>query len=249
MRRPATNARPATIVLTLLIASAVNSNSLVLGQAIAPNRVAVNRNRPFQIVQGNGPSGPRIIAYVNGASIIFEASNNADEAVDGDDATIDEQHRARPRITNANLNQWTFGIGSDVASAEMATGLLDIELQDELKFIDAACKLTPTQRKKLSLAGRGDIKRFVDRAARLRTSIENTDHILTEDQFREWGTPLGAECEQMRQLLLAGLFGPDSLFFKTQGTTLTREQLALILLAKLRDSDAGVPHRAPSASK
>jgi hypothetical protein len=247
------NARFATFVGVLFVASAVISISSAPGQAIATKRIVANRNRPFQIIQGRGPGGPLTVAYVNGVAIFFEASNEVEAPADGDDETIEERQRqqaARPRISSGNIDQLTFGIGSDLASAEIATELLNIQLREQLKVIDAACELTPAQRKKLSLAGRGDIKHFIDRAATLRASIEKPDDILTEDQFRNWVTPLGEECEQMRQRLHSGLFGPGSLFFKIQGVTLTPEQMGLLVLAKLRDSEPSVvPHRGLPAPK
>jgi thiol-disulfide isomerase/thioredoxin len=76
----------------------------------------------------------------------------------------------------------------------------------------------------LTLAGRGDIHRFLDRAEELRSRFEKTYDLRTEDQFRVWVAPLGAEAEKLGRLLDTGLFEVNSLFCKTLNTTLSRDQ-------------------------
>jgi hypothetical protein len=99
------------------------------------------------------------------------------------------------------------------------------QLRDDLAAIDKLCNLTPEQRNRLTLSGRGDIQRLFDRAESLKSRLEKTGDLRTEDQFDAWLAPLGAEAEKLGRLNDAGLVDADSLFSKTLHSSLSREQL------------------------
>ena len=76
------------------------------------------------------------------------------------------------------------------------------------------------QKNKLQLAGRGDMKRFLDRVEEKRSLYKG----LKVDQIK-----IGEIYQQIQPLkstLSSGLFGEGSIFFKSIGMTLTAEQLA-----------------------
>src|SRR5262249_36754027 len=57
-----------------------------------------------------------------------------------------------------------------------------------------------------------------------KSSFEATGDLHTEEQFRRWVAPLGAEAEKLGRMLDAGLFDSSSLFHKTLNTALSRDQ-------------------------
>ncbi len=120
------------------------------------------------------------------------------------------------QLNEANFNQWIFGNRNRNVSA-MAQ--LDALLALNLAEIEHLCRLSESQKQKLALAARGDIKRFNDRVAEARVVFEryrnnqnNMGEIMKETQ------PLAAS-------LAAGLFSEGSLFAKSVGSILTSEQL------------------------
>ena len=68
-------------------------------------------------------------------------------------------------VNNIQFDSWVFGnIGS--ANAGVARNKLDSLLTLSVEDLERSCGLTPVQKKKLMLAGRGDIKRFFDTSRR-----------------------------------------------------------------------------------
>ncbi len=105
-------------------------------------------------------------------------------------------------------------------------GRLNEQLTLKLDWIAAACKTSEDQRKKLQIAGRGDIKRFFDEMRELKR------------RFRQVKGEAG-ESARMQQRLAAlqasygaEIFGDSSLLAKTVSTTLSREQAAAIKKAE-----------------
>jgi hypothetical protein len=94
---------------------------------------------------------------------------------------------------------------------------LETRLTGRLDSLQDTCKLTVPQRKKLQLAGRGDIKRLMDRIDPIFESSANST-VADIQRFTA----------ETRELFNAmnGLFDAGSLFSKTMSTTLTHEQFA-----------------------
>lgn len=116
------------------------------------------------------------------------------------------------------FNQWVFGGNGTAYSSgrDRLDALLNLRLAD----VERSCPLTEAQRRKLLLAGRGDVKRFDDRLAEARAVFDR----LKADQNRvqeilQMTQPLAAEFR-------AGLFGEGSLFAKALAATLDPEQAA-----------------------
>jgi hypothetical protein len=94
---------------------------------------------------------------------------------------------------------------------------LETLLSHRLDDLRLACDLTPDQSKKLNVAGRGDIKRLLDR---LDPALKHPTSQTTED-IQE----LVEEVDGLERAV-DGPFGAGSLFSKTLGTTLSRDQFA-----------------------
>jgi hypothetical protein len=142
-------------------------------------------------------------------------------------AQDEEEEEAAPAAAPArfdafngfNFDQWVFGnLGG--GNAGMVRNKLDARLELEVDDIERSCGLTPVQKKKLLVAGRGDIKRFFDRLEELRRKF---------DKLRNQQNALGMIWQDVQPLqagVNSGLFGGDSIFAKALRTTLTPEQIA-----------------------
>jgi hypothetical protein len=95
---------------------------------------------------------------------------------------------------------------------------LDSLLTVRIESIDRSCGLTELQKKKLRLAGRGDIKRFFDKIDEKRAKVVNTKH----DQAQ--ANAIFQEVQQLQFTYNSGVFGDASIFAKTVKKTLTDEQ-------------------------
>ena len=99
---------------------------------------------------------------------------------------------------------------------------LDSSLHQKLGTIVWVCGLTESQRRKIELAGRGDIKRFLDRVDDQRSQSAKGD-ISRVDR-------ISREVAVLRVLLNSGLHEEGSLFDKTLMKTLTAEQTTRFLV-------------------
>ncbi len=97
---------------------------------------------------------------------------------------------------------------------------MDSAMQAEMQAIHAKCSLTEAQKKKLQLAGRGDIHHFFSRVSELRPKL--TSKPLSQQQYVE----LTRELQSLRMATQLGTFGEGSLFQKTLRRALTDEQHA-----------------------
>jgi len=117
----------------------------------------------------------------------------------------------RPVWTDEQLQQWVFRQYGNAAGARQR---LDSLLAMQIVDIDRACRLTDAQKKKLQLAGRGDIKRFFDRYEEVKQKSQQNLQEFQQDVNR------------LQMTLQAGLFHEDSLLIKSLRNTLTGEQFA-----------------------
>jgi hypothetical protein len=86
---------------------------------------------------------------------------------------------------------------------------LETQLEGILDKLKADCRPSDAQMKKLRLAAGGDIKRFMDRLDRLVRNVDDTDGELDKLEL------IAFEMRKARNAMNAGLFGEDSLFYKT----------------------------------
>jgi hypothetical protein len=86
--------------------------------------------------------------------------------------------------------------------------------------VDRACTLSPAQRERLELAGKGDIKRHFDR-------IAEHEHVINQQLEQEDYVKVVQQLQAVNRSHSAELFGASSLFAKAVRTILTDEQAAL----------------------
>jgi hypothetical protein len=124
------------------------------------------------------------------------------------------QPQATFTITEEQWEQWVFGPGG----AEGARERLESILASRIRWADERYGLTLEQKQKLSLAGRGDIKRQFDRAREQMAMIGRA----RADRLTDRAILLGLRLPQAE--FRSDPFGPGSMLAKTLSKTLTSEQ-------------------------
>jgi hypothetical protein len=146
-------------------------------------------------------------------------------------ADIPADPPAKPRqgviLISGTFDELVYGAGSSEADVQAR---LDIRLQQKLEKVDRICGLTDTQKRKLQLAGRGDIKRLIDRAEKLRAKCDGHSEIANVNHFRKWTEELRSETNVLRQSFDAGPPAADSLLAKCMKAVLTAEQISKFAL-------------------
>jgi len=117
-----------------------------------------------------------------------------------------------------------FGQGSDATTVH---GQLDTLLRQKVAVIDLICELTDVQKQKLQLAGRGDMKRLIDRVEEIQTQLR----LVQSEPARVHA--LRREVEALKRGLRPWFPNDGSLLDKSLGSILTTEQCARI--ATLQD--------------
>ena len=125
-------------------------------------------------------------------------------------------------VASNQFDTWVFGNNTRVLRTgglqEGPDSLIESQLTLRVDDIDRTCRVTPDQRAKLLLAGRGDVKRFMDRVDEKRKKFE---------EVRKDRNKFGMFHQELQPLRLAfsgGLFGTGSLLEKTLRRTLDEEQ-------------------------
>ncbi len=168
--------------------------------------------------------GPRLPhRLLSTAMLLAIAAGGASARAQDDDE--DEEAPAAPAVANAffmndaQFDQWVFG-NMGVANAAAARGKLDSLLTLHVDDLERTCKLTPVQKKKLLLAGHGDMKRFFDRIEDIRKKFSKNRN--DQNQFGQ----IWQEIQPMRNAFNSGFFDArDSIFAKAIKATLKPEQV------------------------
>jgi hypothetical protein len=117
-----------------------------------------------------------------------------------------------------HFNSWVFnGAGGDANGVRNRFQSL---LTLRIDYIDKVCGLSEVQKKKLHLAGDGDIKRFFDRVDEKRQkflSVKRDQNNINE---------IFQEIQPLQQEMQAERFGDGSIFFKALKKTLKPDQVA-----------------------
>ena len=122
---------------------------------------------------------------------------------------------ARPVMNDQQFNQWVF---NSVGTAQQAAKRFESMLSLQADTVADVCGMTPDQKEKLLLAGRGDIARFFERVETSRKKFQ----LVKDDQNR-----LGEVFQDIQPLQAAvnsGPFNDGSFFHKVVRTTLNQEQ-------------------------
>jgi len=122
----------------------------------------------------------------------------------------------QPQVPNVEqVDQWVFArMGGSAAARSRLESLLAIRIDD----IERACAVSEAQKKKLKLAGLGDIKRFYDRVEEAKRKLLGINSGPNANIWQDV-QPLQIEIQ-------TGIFGDDSMFHKTIKKALTDEQAA-----------------------
>jgi hypothetical protein len=124
-------------------------------------------------------------------------------------------------ITEQQLDSWVFRNDGNAVSARRR---LDSQVSLHVEDIDRSCKLTPAQKTKLQLAGRGDIKHLFNEFDVIKRKFKPLNQ--NQPDFQEEYQRLWQMISPLQIKVQAGLFQRDSLFFKSIHNTLTSEQQA-----------------------
>jgi hypothetical protein len=122
-------------------------------------------------------------------------------------------------VNDVQFDQWVFG-NMGMGNAAVARNKLDSLLKLNVDDLERTCGLTPGQKKKLLLAGRGDIKRFFDRIDEVRKKFVSDKKVNIQNQFQQ----VWQEIQPLQSTYNSGLFGAESIYAKAIRATLTPEQ-------------------------
>lgn len=166
--------------------------------------------------------------------LLAPARARPDDDDDDDDNKDNKQNAARPQVMFAeeNFDQWVFQNNGTFSDArKRLEQLLALRVDD----IDRVCKLTRAERKKVQLAGRGDIKHFFVLYDQVKQKFQaaRNDQQKMNEIWREIN-PL--------QIMLQSMFDERSFLGKSLRHTLPPEKFALYEAA-LRER-AAARHRA-----
>lgn len=153
-----------------------------------------------------------LLAIMFGPAVVFAAPD------DGEPPPVaDAQINNGFMMDEANFDQQIFR-GSGNAAAGRAR--INSHLKLKLDEVNRVCDLTEAQQKKLTLAARGDMKRFFDQVEEVRKkflAVKNDPNGFNQ---------IWQELSPLQQKQAAGLFGESSIYAKTLRKTLTDEQQA-----------------------
>jgi hypothetical protein len=114
-----------------------------------------------------------------------------------------------------NFDQWVF---PGCENAEVGRQRLETQVKMHLAEIERSCQLKDDQRRRIQLAARGDVHRYLDQVEALRRKFEAGKHDQQQIGLM-WQEVQPLQAKQAR-----GLTGPDSLVARIMPKTLTEEQ-------------------------
>jgi hypothetical protein len=178
--------------------------------------------------------GRKLVMRINESQIGWAIlKEHADvEDIDGEVGAAADQIR----IDDATLDRLLFHHSSRI---DAACDILRIDMRVRISAIDRICGLTPVQARKLSLAARGDIWRFLEKRDELRQKYQeravdrrdlNAQLALVRD--------LSREIERLCRTAETASSRDDTMLLKTMRTCLSAEQKNALLNAKI---DPAVP--------
>jgi hypothetical protein len=122
---------------------------------------------------------------------------------------------AEPALAHDPSDLLILGVDDETVRDRLESRLIRV-----LDQVDQMYDLTPEQQKKLELAGRGDIKRFLDRVSELKTRLDQTEGDRIEVRLA------AHDIASLRSEFQRNDFDDDTLFSKTLKRMLTPEQRA-----------------------
>jgi hypothetical protein len=145
------------------------------------------------------------------------------EPVDRPAAVLDENTARSAALRQSFSDEFDqLALGAKGLEARAAARRrLDGLLAARIGAMDNVCGLSPAQRQKIELAGRGDLKQLFDRLESVRKEYQVAREDGTFDAVRNL---LDADIAALRTALRSGPFDDDSLFARVSRKTLSAEQ-------------------------
>lgn len=150
--------------------------------------------------------------------------------VGSDDVIVDPAQAAAPkmrfRLAADTFDNWVSGISTQAGNADRQDRADELRsrLQEFVRrrilAIDRICKLSDSQKRKLELAGRGEVHVIAARYEELRKEFER----VRDDQAKAFATLELAR--PLQGIFHSGSFDSETLFEKVLRSTLTPEQVA-----------------------
>jgi len=151
---------------------------------------------------------------VGGQTVAF-GQTEADETA-RDVLAPPQPNQAHPATVEEQIDQMAYGKFGNAAAAKVR---LEQLVGLRVENIERVCGITGAQKKKIELAGKGDIKRFLDSIEEKRRRLVAATGEKEEDRVRE-------ELSASSWSLENGLFDEGSLFVKMVKKSLSQDQLA-----------------------
>jgi hypothetical protein len=139
-------------------------------------------------------------------------------AQDRDPPDNEPQKQGHAALSREQIDRLCAFASNDGAASSRAR--LESSLALQIDQIERVCGITEGQRKKLLLAGRGDIKRFFDLAD------ESKRRLIQAGDRQEEAARIMRILQDLRASLQRGIFDERSLFVKTRKQALREEQNA-----------------------
>jgi len=148
------------------------------------------------------------------------AQDEAEEAAEAVEEVVEDFNMIQ--ISEQQVAHWVFGnrIVMQGRTVQTPAGTIGEGLALELDLVEAAAPLSEPQRRKLELAGRGDVDRFMDRYEAFAAGCPHG--AVSQDKYLE----LNQQAQPLAARFRAGLHGEGSLFRKVLRSALDAEQLA-----------------------
>jgi hypothetical protein len=139
-----------------------------------------------------------------------------DDAIEPPQAVMPAVVVRQAQFNPEQIDQWVF---SRWGGAAATRARLDANLGLRIDDLDRACSITEVQKKKLKLAGLGDIKRYYDRVEDLKRKY------ATSAKQGNFNNNIWQEMQPLQIELNNGVFDDDSIFVKTVKNTLSGDQV------------------------
>jgi CRISPR/Cas system CSM-associated protein Csm2 small subunit len=178
------------------------------------------------------PFPPQIVRLLVATIVVFCATVSSVRAQD--DADVEDRvelqrregdelaaaDKTRKRLRAAYQAQFARWVNSQFRTIRGARQQLEILLTLQIRKLTEQCNLTEIQQQKIELAGRGDIKHFLDRFDRIARILEDRQSSI-DDLHAAMG-----EMQPLMNSTSQRIFGEDSLLAKTLASTLDPHQTA-----------------------
>jgi len=148
---------------------------------------------------------------------VTEAAADPDEEDEAVENGVPQPVQPMFVLNDDQFDQWVFG---GPRNSGAGRNKLDTLLTLQVDDVSRACGLSELQKKKLLLAGHGDIKRFFDRVDEKRRKFDKVKN--DQNKIGE----IYQELQPLQMALNSGLFSEGSIFSKTLKKVLAHEQVS-----------------------